>query len=62
MTRRKKTPEELAHERAQDEERWRRMRERVAYHEARIAEERAAAERRRRLMRRLLPFLPERPA
>ncbi len=38
------------------------MRERIAYHEARIAEERAAAERRRRVMRRLLPFLPERPA
>ena len=38
------------------------MRERIAYHEARIAEERAAAERRRRLMRRVLPFLREGPA
>jgi len=59
MAKRKKTPEERARERAEDEERWRQMRERVAYNEAKIAEEQARRERRRRLLRRIFPFLRE---
>jgi hypothetical protein len=59
MAKRKKTPEERARERAEDEERWRQMRERIAYNEARIAEEHARAERRRRLLGRIVPFLRE---
>jgi hypothetical protein len=59
MAKRKKTPDELARERAEDEERWRRMRERIAENEAKIAEERARAERRQRLLRCVLPFLRE---
>jgi hypothetical protein len=62
MAKRKKTPEERARERAQDEERWRQMRERIAYNEAKIAEERERAERRRKLLRRVFPFLRESPS
>jgi hypothetical protein len=62
MAKRKKSPEERARERAEAEDLRRRMRERIAYHEAKIAEERARVERRRRLLRRVFPFLRERPS
>jgi hypothetical protein len=62
MAKRKKTPEERARERAEDEERWRRMRERIAYNEVKIAEEQARAERRQRLLSHIFPFLRERPS
>ena len=62
MAKRKKSPEERARERAEAEDLRRRMRERIAYHEAKLAEERERAGRRQGLLRRVFPFLRERPS
>lgn len=52
----RETPEERAQWQAQLDETTRRLEERIAYHRAKIEEERARKERRDQLLARLLPW------